>query len=208
MMEQLALDEARARNNPNAARITRNGAANGLATETAHQAAARIYRDALAAPQDQDQDQDPVNDFLNDARARETDTHQQDVLYTGRPNFTIVQQLEGCGLDVEKATAVAQDLFVNKYIACKNISETTIYHRFKRLASSTDNPVELTGGDENYILAFIFWAKERILLGEDPASTLFPPEEVGLINDRSINHKKYLAQCTRDAPGYLSLIHI
>ena len=167
MMEQLALDEARARNNPNAARITRNGATNGnaaataTATEAARQAAARIYQDALAAPQDQDQDQtqDPVNGFLNNARTRDTDTQQQDVLYTGRPNFTIVQQLEGCGLDVEKATAVAQDLFVNKYIACKNISETTIYHRFKRLASSTDKPIELTGGDENYILAFIFWAK-------------------------------------------------
>ena len=200
-LDQLELDEARDRNNPNTARNTRHGTDFGNNAGTADAArdeARRIFQAALTDPNDPNQDstQDPVNDFLQVA------TDQQGVSHTTRPKYTIVQHLEGCGLDVGKATAVAQDLFVHKYIACKNISETTLYHRFKRLARSTDNPICLSGGDENFIQAFIFWVKEKIILGEDPASTLFPPELVGTINDRCTNHKKYLAQCTREAPGY------
>ena len=64
---------------------------------------------------------------------------------------------------------MAKDLFVNKFSTCKDIRETTVYHRFKKLAKRKD-PVELTGDNEVSIHAFIFWVKEKIILGGDPTA--------------------------------------
>ena len=97
---------------------------------------------------------------------------------------------------------MAKELFVNEYITCKNMSETTLYHRIKSLARSPDNPVHLTGRDESYIQAFIFWVKEKFIIGEDPSCISFPPDLVGTITNRFFNHKNYLAQCVRDGSGY------
>ena len=200
-LEQQRLDEARARDNPNSTRTTRNGtvletrnagvsAAPEVAAPEARGMAARIVREAVA--------ENHVEDFFNDQGI----TDHQGGPKTGRPPFTIVQNLMGCDFGETKAKTVAQELFVNEYISCKNMSETTLFHRIKTITRNKDNPVHLTGRDETYIQAFIFWVKEKLLLGKDPSSILFPPDLVGTINERFFTHKKYLAQCVRDGAGY------
>ena len=200
-LEQQRLDEARARDNPNSTRTTRNGtvletrnagvnAAPEVAAPEARGMAARIVREAVA--------ENHVEDFFNDQGI----TDHQGGPKTGRPPFTIVQNLMGCDFGETKAKTVAQELFVNEYISCKNMSETTLFHRIKTITRNQDNPVHLTGRDETYIQAFIFWVKEKLLLGKDPSSILFPPDLVGTINERFFTHKKYLAQCIRDGAGY------
>ena len=79
IIEQQRLDEARARDNPDEARTTRNGIANNA--NAAAEAAA--IANAMA---------DNVNDFLGD-NSRNNPAANQDVPRTGRPKYTIVPKL-------------------------------------------------------------------------------------------------------------------
>ena len=137
--------EVDARNNPNGPRTTRNG------TRFAERTAADTARTAATAAGGQDQ----VMDFLYDPP--NGDTGGENIPRGGTPKFTIVQNLVGCNIDEERAKAVAHELFINEFTTCKNISETTLHYRFKGLAKRPVDPVYLSGRDESYIQAFIFW---------------------------------------------------
>ena len=190
------LEEQHARQNLLQPRQTRNTAAKINIQEVEHSkvAANEVFN---AASQEVIAD-DPVDEFLGGGS---NSSVAQSIPGFGSPKYTIVQQLQECNLDVEKATIVARDLFVNKFSTCKDIRETTVYHRFKKLAKRKD-PVELTGDNEVSIHAFIFWVKEKIILGSDPTAELFPAHMVAFINNRATKHRKYLAKCERDGPGY------
>ena len=91
----MALEEQRARNNPNEARTTRNGNANVSARDSTAATRVAAAPNVQNVPQDDD---DPLGEFFGGALGVNRGVEYSGVPSTDRPQYTIVQNLEGLSL--------------------------------------------------------------------------------------------------------------
>lgn len=92
------------------------------------------------------------------------------------PAFTVRDAMLSCGVTQQQADTLADQVFMDSYESCMDLSDDDLKEAFKTLSNLTvaEGRIRLLPAVKNRIKAFHQWAKDQFRMGLDPSTTAFP----------------------------------
>ena len=117
--------------------------------------------------------------------------------YNGQvPPYTILTAMKACGLADDKAKSISQELFDDRFEACRDKSMDELKDNFKSLAliPKTDGGVKVTPSQKTKVTSFTLWVKHQYRMGRDPAILTFPYKQAIEIKQKAATHAQYMSR--------------
>lgn len=110
------------------------------------------------------------------------------------PTFTVRDAMLSCGVTQQQADTLADQVFMDSYESCMDLSDDDLKEAFKTLANLTiaEGRIRLLPAVKNRIKAFHQWAKDQFRMGLDPSTTAFPVAQTQHLLNRAKSHQLFI----------------